>query len=504
LLPSTRGRLAWPLNYWNGLAALMALGLPALLGLACSARKLVIRAAAAGAAPLLVLCSYLTFSRGGAIAGGFAVIAFILLSRERLFKLVTGLSIGASSTVLIAGAVHRSAIENGLTNARAQSQGRELLIAVVLVCLGTALAQAGIALAERHATLPRWTNLRPVHVRTATAGAVIVAIAIAVAAGGPSWLSHRWEDFKRPVAAGLGKHQLGRYGVASGNGRYQLWQVAVHAAEERLGAGWGPGTYALIYPPRAPFYDPVQNAHSLYLETFAEEGIPGLVLLVVFLGTILVGAVTAVVKARHESRTQAAAAAAACLAFLISAAVDWVWQLPVLPCAFLLLGAATLVPARPRTIVRSDVSGADGATSSPRGPITSWAHILRRASLALVALGCLFVIGLPLAETSALRASQAAAGAGATATALADAETAARLEPGAAIPQLQLALVLEKQDRLSAAVSYARRATADEPLSWSNWVVLSRLQAEDGHARLAVQAFRRARSLNPTSPLFKL
>lgn len=502
LLPGTQGRLAWPLNYWNGLSELMVLGLPVLLGLACSARRLVIRATAAGVAPLVVLCSYLTFSRGGAIAGAIAVIVFVLLSRDRPYKVLTGLVVAGGSAVLIMGAVHRSAIENGLTNASAQSQGRDLLIAVIVVCIGTALLQASITLAERHLSLPGWTRPRPVRARAATAGAVIVAVVVAVAAGGPGWLSRRWDDFKRPAAAGLSANKLGRYGVISGNGRYQLWQVAVDAAEQKLGKGWGPGTYALIYPPRAQSYDPVQNAHSLYLETFAEEGIVGLVLLVTFLGAILTGAVAAAVRARHETRTQAAAAAGACVAFLLSAAVDWGWQLPVIPCAFLLVGAATLVPGRRHTLVRAEVDSAE-APSGPTRPATR-ARILRRAGLAILALGCLFVIAVPLAETTALRASQAAAGRGAAAAALSDAETAARIDPDAASPQLQVALVLETQRQFIPAITYARKAVADEPLSWGNWLVLSRLEAEAGHSRLAVRYFKRARSLNPTSPLFRL
>ncbi len=52
LLPGARGRLSWPLNYWNALAALMALGLPLLLTIASSfARTIRTQAAAAGAIP---------------------------------------------------------------------------------------------------------------------------------------------------------------------------------------------------------------------------------------------------------------------------------------------------------------------------------------------------------------------------------------------------------------------------------------------------------------------
>ena len=39
-LGGAQGRLSWPLNYWNGLGALVALGLPLLLSIASSARNL--------------------------------------------------------------------------------------------------------------------------------------------------------------------------------------------------------------------------------------------------------------------------------------------------------------------------------------------------------------------------------------------------------------------------------------------------------------------------------
>ena len=50
------GRIAWPLNYWNALAALIALVLPLLLANATSGRTLLGQAAAAGAIPMVSLC----------------------------------------------------------------------------------------------------------------------------------------------------------------------------------------------------------------------------------------------------------------------------------------------------------------------------------------------------------------------------------------------------------------------------------------------------------------
>jgi hypothetical protein len=126
-----------------------------------------------------------------------------------------------------------------------------------------------------------------------------------------------------------------------------------------------------------------------------------------------------------------------------------------------------------------------------------------RAGAVVLSLACLLAIAVPLATTSAIRQSQQAASSGNPALALADARTAARLEPGAAAPQLQLALVLELQHDVHGALIAVQRAASDEPANWSVWVVASRLQAEVGHPRASLIDYRRARSLNPRSPLFR-
>ncbi len=69
-------RLAWPIGYWNALAALMAIGLPLLLGIATSARTLRVRSAAAAAVPVLALCAALTQSRGALAEAGIGVVVF--------------------------------------------------------------------------------------------------------------------------------------------------------------------------------------------------------------------------------------------------------------------------------------------------------------------------------------------------------------------------------------------------------------------------------------------
>jgi len=484
----TQRRLSWPLNYWNALAALLALGLPLLLGLSSSARTLGVQAASAAALPVLMLCGYLTFSRGGAIAAAVAVLAFLALAPERPAKLATALVAAAGGVALIAGAVHRSALERGLGDAAARHQGGTLLVAIVLVCAGVAVAQVGIALAVRHGTAPRYLAVSPARARALLAAAILALVVAALAAGAPRRLSHAWRDFKHPTAPALTQDSLARYGAASGSGRYAVWRVAVDASSHRLLQGHGPGTFQLIWLPRAPYYLYVENAHSLYLETLSDVGVIGLALLVAFFVLAIGAAVREVVHARSEARVRAAALAAALITFAVSAAYDWIWQVPALPAAFLLLVAATLAPRLRRP--RPD----RGARS---------ASLSLRAGAIIVAIACLVAIGIPLATTIAVRQSQAAVAQGNSRAAFADARRAARIEPGAATPQIQLALVLELRRDFPAAVDAARRAAANEPANWSTWLILSRLQAEDGHPHASLAAYLRARSLNPRSPLFQ-
>ena len=166
---------------------------------------------------------------------------------------------------------------------------------------------------------------------------------------------------------------------------------------------------------------------------------------------------------------RAAGVTAALIAFSVAAASDWIWQVPALPAAALLLAAAVFAPGpRPATQTKS---GGRASLGWRIGAIT-------------VAIAALVAIAIPLATVSSVRASQSAATTGKLAQALADARTAVRLQPGAASSQLQLALVLELRGDTMDALTAAQAATRDEPANWSAWLVRSRLEAEAGHPAL--------------------
>jgi O-antigen ligase len=510
-LPGAHGRLAWPLNYWNALAALMALGVPLLLATATSAETIAGQAAAAAGLPLCALCAYLAFSRGGAIAMAVAVLAFFAFTSERIPKLATAIVAAAGSVALIASAVGRPAIEKGLHNAAAHHQGATLIVLVVIVCMAVALAQAALALLVRR--LRGSGELAVAHTPAAifVAGAIVVIVVVALAVGAPTRLSHAWRDFQRPSSTALGQNSLARFGSVSGHGRYDYWRVGVNYAGNHLLHGSGAGTFQFVWLPRAPYLSYTQNAHSLYVETLVELGVVGLALLAAFLALCVGSGIAYVIRAASPSRAYAAGLTAALITFCVSAASDWDWQVPVLPAAFLLLSAAVLAPREHWALHRADepqtIAVVDARPHRTRGRENGRRGdgrlpFLARAGVALAALACLVGIAFPLATTSAISKSQAAASARNSAQALTDARTATRLEPGSASAQLQLALVFELRHEIPQALAAARQATVDEPDNWTTWTVLSRLEAEHGNPGAAIAAFRRARSLNPTSQLF--
>src|SRR3954469_4839362 len=232
-LPTVANRLNYPVNYWNALAAMMAMGIPIAVERAGCSLRIAAQAAWAAALPLLALTTFLTFSRGGAGALAAGLVVLLVISRHRLPllpPLITG-SIGAS--LLIAAATQRPAVEDGTVGAATQGQANEMIVIIVLVCAGVALIQIAIGLLQRHANAPglalRVYGLR----RPILAAAGIVACVVVLAAGLPQTVSDQWQEFKNPRLglAASQENRAARFGSASGHGRYQFWESAARAEQ---------------------------------------------------------------------------------------------------------------------------------------------------------------------------------------------------------------------------------------------------------------------------------
>lgn len=483
-LPGTSYRLSYPLNYWNALAALVAIGIPLMLSIASSARTLLGQALGAAALPMMTLTVYFTFSRAGTVATALALIAFLALARDRILKLGTALVTGAGSAILIAGASQRNALSDTPLSLAAHSQGDEMLAMALVVCAGVALVQVALGLAIRHGRRPAWTKPRPTRAAAILGVVAAAAVTISLAAGLPGELANRWEDFKQPSDPGTGASRLGS---TAGNGRYQYWQATTRAQSTNQARGTGPGTFEYWWSRDGTIGGFVRDAHSLYMQTLGETGIVGLVLLVAFLAWVLALSAIRTVRSGSEVRNHAAAITAAAVAFCAAAAVDWIWQIAVVPVAFLLLVVAAIT--------------ADGRRrESPRSRRKA---LIARGALGVCAGAALVAIAIPLASEMSLRQSQHDAAIGRLGPALANARTAGRLQGYAATPKLQEALLLEQAGDLRSAAALAAEATAAEPTNWRTWAILSRIEAERGRAPQAVAAYERARALDPRSPLFQ-
>ncbi len=476
------GRLAYPINYSSGLAALTAASLPLLLRSASSGRSLFGRGLAAAAIPVAALTLWWTGSSLSVPLAAGGLVVFVALAPARLPKLLTLAVCAAGGAVAILASHARDAVDSGLTNSLAERQGDQMLVILIGICAVVAACAVVIALADRRIERPGWVPISPA-VAGAAVGVVLVAgIAVAVAAGAPGKASDEWEHFKH------GKHVNPNHASrsaqifdVSSSGRYDFWASAVDAYHSEPVVGIGPGTFEFWWARNGSNSIFVRDAHSLYFETMGELGIIGLLVIATFVIGVLAIGVVRLTRAPPELRLGLAAALGGAAVIAVGEMVDWFWELGAIEALFLVLAAVA-------------VAGGAENRSTP-----AWAP---RIAVIAVSIAALVAIAIPLGGYSAVRSSQLDAADGRLADALGEARAAQRLQPYAASPRLQQALVLEREGDFEGAVRAARQASAREVTNWRNWFVLSRLEARAGDATAALHAYRVARSLNPRSPLF--
>ena len=233
--------------------------------------------------------------------------------------------------------------------------------------------------------------------------------------------------------------------------------------------GDGAGSFAVRWTRERRAETEARDAHNLYLETLAELGPIGLVLLVVVLGSPLL----ALRRARRIA--PAASAAAAYAAFLVHAALDWDWEVPLLVLVALACATSLLALAPGRPVL---------------------ALTARRRALALTA--CVALIASALVVHVGNRAVASAADAIARddpGTAAASARRARTWMPWSYEPWQLLGEAQLARGEDAAAAASLRSAAGRDPGQWSVWYDLA-LAAR----RLErVNALTRARELNPRS-----
>jgi O-Antigen ligase len=493
-------RLSYPVNYWNGLAILVGLAFPLLLRAAVSWSNPIGRGLALAPFPALAATIYLTSSRGGVATALFGVLAFLALTAPRL-PAITATLAGAAGAAGAAGVLRaRHALVDGpLSSGGAASQGRSAAILLLLLCLGVALVYgAWCAIAEPRLVRSIGRNPGAARRTAAVAGLVtVVAVVVGLVAVHPV---QKFEDFKRsPADARLSETDFTKSHLlsANGTGRWQLWASAKKQWTGHPIAGEGAGSFEPWWAQHRSLGLFVRDAHSVYLQTLGELGLVGFGFLALFLGA---GFVAGAARLRRAPDRPTVAALVATLAgFALGAGIDWMWQLTVVAligvvCVALLTGLAT-APER-------EIEAATEAAAPPRRASHPRRLLAVRAAVLVVCLGVIAVVGLALLTQARLKSSASAAARGDSAAAISAAQDARRLEPWAASPYLQLALLEEQAGDLRIARAWLADALERDKRDWRLWLVSARINAELGSIGPARRSLARAKSLNPRSPLF--
>ena len=336
-----------------------------------------------------------------------------------------------------------------------------------------ALVQAAVSLAL-HGVARRIALDRRVGIAAATLlvvlGGVGGGLAIARAGGPTKLVGNAYDAFvspERPTGQDLNQRLVN----LSGSGRADYWRVAWREFTDNPVLGSGAGSYERYWLRDRPNAFFARDAHNLYLEVLAELGPVGLVLLCVALGTPLVAAV------RLRRRPLVAAAAAAYVAFLLHAAIDWDWEMTGLTITALLCGGALLVASRPERAARTLTVPVRAAVLALIVPLVAFAFVLQVGNAAIV---------------SAARAADR----GDSARATAQARRAKAWNPWSYQPWELLGEVQLARGDLGAARQSFRTAIAKDTASWNLWLELAK--ASKGSARR--QALARAAVLAPRSP----
>jgi len=494
-------RLSFPVTYWNTLGLLGAMGIVLAFHLTSSLRESrLVAVLAAGALPLLAATLFFTFSRGSILAGAIGLGIYVCVARPK------GLLSGALATIPASGVLLAAAYKANLldtldpTTPAAVAQGHR----VAWVAGGCVLGAMALRLACAFLLDPRLRQggaLGKVPIkakRVALAGAGGLALVAALALGAPHAVAHEWDGFIGGAPTRLAHGDLrSRLTDPSNDGRTELWHLALNGFDAAPSKGAGAGTYQTLWNVHRSRPAYVINAHSLYLQAMAELGLPGLLALVVLVGSILVGIV---VRARGSRRVVHGAVLALAVVWILHAGVDWDWEMPVVTLGVLAAAGLALSPRSGAGSPAAGLRGPAGPSEAGGGGVRDWipAHHTRIV-LGLLLLGTLVVPVSIVGSQSKLGEAEhglyaSDCGAATPAALSSIGWLDVRPEPYEVLGFCDL-----HRGRPRLAISAMKAAVAEDPHSWEPYYALAIAQASAGIAPRASVA--RALGLDPLEPL---
>jgi hypothetical protein len=475
------GRLNGPINYRNATALLFSLPVwPLVIAAASRDNHRSLRAAALSLATLCLGLAFLTQSRGivlGLAVGGCVAIA---VGPERVRRIWTAIVVVAG----LAAASHWLLIPyRAFDGGKGYVTQHEIATAAVALTELTGLAfLVGLLIALFDAGLrPGSPRMRWVHrvSRLALSAGTAVAIAGAlVAIGNPVTYAHRkWDDFRSLNSTTSSNIRL----LSTGGQRYDLWRVALKEFGTAPVLGVGAGNYSFDYYRFRGTNRNLSDPHSLAFALLSENGLVGVLLMLLFLGGI-VGMMRSRWRVLDRGAKRAAIASAAAGAVLIGqASVDWIWLIPGLTAIglFLLSLAAAQVAA-------SSAERPAGAVHLS-GPL----RILAAVPL-LITVICVLTLYLSDAYIQRARSVSMAAPAE-----LSAAQAAGTFDPWSVTSHYLQASAYETSGERGLAYAQLIDALRMEPRNFATMGVLGDFEARRGNLAAARSYYRRALALNP-------
>jgi hypothetical protein len=336
-------RLSYPVTYWNTLGLLAALGIVLAFHLTCSlSERRSVRILAAAVVPLLAATLFFTFSRGAIAAGLVALVVYVLVGRPT--GLLSGtLATAPATAVLVVAAYHANLLDTvEPTTPAAVSQGHHVaLVAGICALVGAGLrTMFVVGLDPRLRRLAGCVLMSRRTKLVAIGGAIVAALVVGIALSVPHGVEQDWHSFFRGAST-KGSDLRQRLTDPSDDGRTDLWRVALHGFYASPLHGYGAGMYHTLWDRNRPAYSYTVNAHSLYLQAMAEFGVPGITLLLILVGAVLVGLG---VRARRPRRSIYGALLAVAVLWALRAGIDWDWEMPVVTVGFFAAAGAALGP----------------------------------------------------------------------------------------------------------------------------------------------------------------
>ena len=444
--------------------------------------------------PALAATLLLTFSRGALAVTAVGLLVYAIAARPRGLVAAVLATVPASAVAVLAtnGA---DLVQQGtpLTPA-ALSQAHEL----VGILAGCTLAAAALrALGLKLDTRLNELSISQQVARRAGAGGAclaLIAIAVLLLVGGASTLHRQYERFVEGAPVATGAKRSSRLLDLGNDGRKPLWEVAEKTFSAHPLDGTGAGTFQLQWQRAGGRPDRV-FAYSLYLETMAELGLVGLLLLVAAIAMLLLAAARLI---RGPGRAPAAAAFAVIVAWTLRAGLDLDWQTPAVCIPVFALGGLVLA--------RGAEAAGDRSGAPPRPALLQRAVDLSGGWLRPVLVLVCLALMVPAARWAITQSETTKAVA---ALASRDCESAHESATNAISwanvgprPYEVLSMCAAREGEPNRGLRWAERAIEHDPHAWEPRYVLALARASAGlDPRSQVAA---ALALNPSRDLLRI